>query len=342
MYKFDVSSSLSRSISICVLLILLSITTQLPSLGSDFLKPATASGSINGSAYGEFAVSTDGKRLIAENIIKKQIEVIDTQTRSVRSTVSLAHGLNQLTLSRDGGYCAVWDGYNVIVWNTQDWSVASKWPCAVTSKANYDVYIEFLPDDSLLETGDTWGEIYRLESSKYVKYSNCVADFGDTVRKLSPDGRYLACGGYSFLKIWSTRTWRPIICFEGIWRSELGPQDVGFVMFSPKGDLLFAGADNCMHIFNTSGWQKVDNSRTEFFRHGIEFEDGAFSQDGKIFATIGKHLMFWDTRTGRLIANEPGTDCSGVGVEFLPVQHEVVVLTGHLNLIRQPVPSLHS
>ena len=313
-----------------------------------------------------WVVTPDGKYLVVENRVTHSLQVIDPQSWSVRESLPLNYELYRLLVSPDGRYLVGYDGATVIVWSTGNWQEV----CSITGALNSRTGtrdIAIFQDESLFVVVDTGADIYRLAKGKYVKAEHISANFGQTCSELSRDGRFLACGGHGFLKIWDTRTWRPVRRFYGKWKTGEGKMSgndsVDILRFSPKNDLLLAGGDSSVaHVFDTENWAQRDNKQQfTFARNAVSFihytdtdgstktlttkyvdggvMDASFSSDGRTLATVSWQAKFWDTRTGKPIGPTSGIDTLGTNVIFLPKRNEVVTLNERGGLTRCPVPA---
>ena len=108
---------------------------------------------------------------------------------------------------------------------------------------------------------------------------------------ISPDGHWLASGGYdSPGVIWELTRRQIVRTLDG------GPITMRSVAFSPDGSMLAASdLDGRVWIWNTSEWTR----QLDFQAHPTCVRSLAFSPDGKLLATgaVDRSVRLWDTTT---------------------------------------------
>jgi WD40 repeat protein len=125
------------------------------------------------------------------------------------------------------------------------------------------------------------------------------------------DGKSLAVGCASAVKLWDVATGHPLRTFI----VTDPPFGVGNVIFSPDGKLLAVGTGTTVQLWDVDKGILVNTLTVDSLAGGVN--DFAFSPDGKRLAVEGNFsLGLWDVDTGRLRNIVKGD--FGSGVTFSP------------------------
>jgi len=166
--------------------------------------------------------------------------------------------------------------------------------------------LAFSPDGKYLASGahDNSIKLWDVETGREIitllGHSSTVSSLSVT---FSPDGKIIASGSTDkTIKLWDAATGRAIRTLSG--HSDM----VNFLAFSPDGAFLLSNSRNTIKLWNTQTWQEV---RT-FRGHSSDVLCAAFSSDGKtvISGSYDKTIKFWDAATGQVLRTSSGISAS--------------------------------
>jgi len=132
----------------------------------------------------------------------------------------------------------------------------------------------------------------------------------------SPDGNFLASGGYATVKVWEVGSWREVTTLRG------HGYHVFSVSFSPDGKFLASGREDAtVKVWEVGSWREVAT-----LRHGVGVTSVAFSPDGNFLASgswdetvkVWKVVKVWAVRSWREVATLRGHERAVYSFAFSP------------------------
>jgi WD40 repeat protein len=168
--------------------------------------------------------------------------------------------------------------------------------------------VAYAPDGERFATAG-WDEKVNVWRAADATLLSTFSDLEESFQSVaySPDGQYLAAGSATALGIWETATGRLVY-------NDIGH---GANVFSPDGEFLVSAGPGKMRkgeilYFQTRDWEIARTTAA----HLRSCDALGFSSDGRFLATSGeeKHVLLWDTETGKQVATLKDHIASEFGV----------------------------
>ena len=124
-----------------------------------------------------------------------------------------------------------------------------------------------------------------------------------TCALFSPDGRMLVTGSFDrTVRIWDVQTRRTVHTLTGF----ANPLQRNSVVLSPNGKWLAVADGACIHVFETTTWNKVRTLPNQALPGFVFSLPIAFSPDGKTLScNADTEIRHWDTASWERRASEP-------------------------------------
>jgi WD40 repeat protein len=162
------------------------------------------------------------------------------------------------------------------------------------------VSVAFSPDGNLIAAGDGNGTLYIWSTAQGQLQGPVISDFTGHAAPFSHDGKWIAAGSGSTVKIWDVVTRRVLRTFSG------HSAQLQSVAFSRDGtSLVSGGTDHMVFIWDLSG----NAPGRRFEGHSDLVYSVAFSSDGKRIASASfdRKVIVWDVASGQPLKMLPGS-----------------------------------
>ena len=243
----------------------------------------------------------DGKTLVTASF-DRTVRIWDVATRRTRRVLPGFAGplqRNSVVLSPNEKLLAVADGTDIQVFDTTSWHKVCSLPNKALPGVSLSLPIAFSSDGKILSC-NAETEIRRYDTSSWEQRASRPANLTGEQGLLlaySPDGRHCATARDTGIVLWDNSENPPGQRFLRPLRSPL------FVTFSPDGRLVVgAGGDDEAVFWSVEVGKEV--LRLPLGPAGAGA--GAFSPDGKRFATSGEMIRLWEMEHGRLVGTLKG------------------------------------
>jgi len=232
-------------------------------------------------------------------------------------------------------------------------------------------YVNWSPDSSQIAASDLVDRIivWDFETGEQItalRTGTQVDEFA-----WSPDGRFLASTGATYLRVWDTKNWKLLTTlsvggfFTGIawspdnlylayedyktlrivdtenWEQQahkVMPEPITDLDWSPDGQFIAtaAGAEGLVYVYDPRTWETVHKFQEHF---GMVWHV-AWSPGGRYLASLGEDnlIYIWDTTTGNLIHSIEGDGYHPQRVEWSPDGQYIVTDLDEFSVWRIPLP----
>jgi WD40 repeat protein len=251
------------------------------------------------------AIRPDGKNIAIGS--RDQVLIWDIKAQKITKTLQVEYGIGDVAYSPDGRLLAVGcESKFTVLWNARTYE-----RIANLGEGTFENTFSFSPDSQLLAISDDYEKVIRFWDTKTLQVAFVIELDGwlgkgyNSIRSISfsPDGRFLAVGGYigrdipneGVLQLWDIQI-RHLV-------SDLDfPGRVRAIAFSPDGCLL-AGVgseiqsfNEFMRVFVTRTQQPIATLQMTPPTSGAEF-GFSFSPDGSTLAVGlyygGGGILLW-------------------------------------------------
>lgn len=249
-----------------------------------------------GPEFKSSAASPDGK--IAAEIAGNDIRLRDAATgAALRTLASRTSDFQKAMFSPDNGTLAC-GGTRLSI---RVWDLRAGVLRTLVGHTQYPIVADFSPDSRLFASGgrDLTVRVWDVASGREIK---CLKGHtGEYVfgMKFSPDGKRLLSYDRAGFKLWDVESGRELAAGPGMF-------DEGYVIFSPRGDVLAAGNDDGVKLFAAATGKEL---------HALKGSRGwlKFSPDGKLLLSHGlPQIGLWDVASGKSLVDlhpsVPGDD----------------------------------
>jgi WD40 repeat protein len=257
--------------------------------------------------FASVAFSPEGKTLAAANTCGV-IQLWDTTKGAPTGTLTDLQTLVRLAFSPDGKTLVAtsWEG-GATLWDVRTASIRA----VLNGHTDVIEGVAFSADGKTLATA-SWDETVKLWDVESARCKQSIEGPGtQRAVALSPDGKTLAIGTFSSLRVLELPTGKALFTIEDT-------NDVLAVDFSPDGKTLlmgYSGTESC-----TVGLLDLATKRERLSVKAHTARAGCvkFSADGKQFATAGDSPMIqlWDAQSGKQVMALKGHTRSTFGVAF--------------------------
>jgi len=170
----------------------------------------------------------------------------------------------------------------------------------LTGPTKEAVSVAFSPDGDLIATGDGNGTLYFWSTADGRLQEPAIPDFAGHAAPFSPDGKWIAGGSGSKVKIWDVATRRVLKTFSG------HSAQLRTVAVSRDGKSLASGGlDHMVFIWDLAG----NAPARRFDGHSDLVYSVAFSSDGKrvASASFDQNVIIWDVASGQPVKTITGS-----------------------------------
>ena len=248
-------------------------------------------------SYSKVAFSTDGRHVLGLSL-RHGLEVFDADNGSKVLTLGDNAYLQDFAIAPDNKYIfgASLKNGTVFEWNRETGEEREIWRTneSLSSTTPPSPIIAVSPDGSSLvisyKNRVHAGAQIRVLDIKTGREVWRTSEHQDLVSDVtySPNGNLIASGGHRTAKIWDANTGRLVLTLDGL------ASVVISVVFSPDGTRILTAEGDAVRLWDsTTGYDVLR------LRSASTVNDVAFSPDGRLIATGGEKLQFWDSRHPR-------------------------------------------
>jgi len=277
------------------------------------------------------------RRPSATGAIDSVRPAVSPKTSTMRAKLQVettleAESTGDTKVSPDGKWFLTIDSsLNTVIWDATTKQSLLRLRTTDSSRARGGSHSAFSPNSRLVATLGSVIRVWAIPSGELIRsIDHGTGDLQSVA--FSPDGNLLATGGQEgSARIWNVATGtlvRTIRHYEP--PKELPRSDVSSVAFSPDGNILATvGWDG-----NARLWNVASGSLLRVMPVGVIGYCGAFSADGRLFATSGdtnnanttapkrdsrpSKIRLWEVETGRLVRTLEGHADAVHFVSFSP------------------------
>lgn len=253
---------------------------------------------LTGHSYTVSSVAYDPTgKLLASGSYDNSILLWDVQTGKQLAKLVLDPKIGVVSLAFDPTGKILAAGYNndtVALWDLRTYKQVGKtMGNPITPDVNiFDITsVVFDRSGKFLYTSEYSGTINKWDLSSFTKSKELVEKNGDiNSMKSSPDGKFLAAGGYERVAFWNLNTDKEEFLIDDAVNGV-----VQSLAFSPDGKYLaVAGEKNTINVFELSTKKKIAGPLTG---HVNTITSLDYSPDGKILASasLDHTVIFWNT-----------------------------------------------
>jgi WD40 repeat protein len=234
------------------------------------------------------AFSPDGKTLVAS--VEGAILLLDPESgKEVRRLHGPKLPLYSVAYSPDGNSLAAACGHAIRLWEVS--SGKERFAPAAEHLHQLDS-IALSPDGKTLATASLWDKTTWLWDAASGKPLRGLDTEGDQAAAFSTDGKTLAAGGWTTVRLWDPESGREL------WRAENNERSVGFLVFSADGKRLVCDGNGNVRLWDTTNGQELQRIMIPVVQRVVGLAFGPQERTLVVWDDFG-NLYLLDTAKGK-------------------------------------------